>query len=154
MFLYCKWKGQRVDCSKYVKIMKTDDGFCCSINTLDLAEDYVVPEDDSSSSSWMNGASCGYGGGGGYGYSSGYGYSPSPSYWPSTTTTTSSWARRRKRQIMTTTTTPSYYSSSPSGWWHTTTATSPGNYYYCDYNYNPSQNDESVIGRYLQFPQF
>ena len=47
--------------------MKTDDGFCCSINTVDMAENYVVPEDDgsnSSMSSWTNGSSCNYGGGG------------------------------------------------------------------------------------------
>ena len=65
MFLHCKWKGKRVSCKKYVKQMKTDDGFCCSLNTLDLADSYVVPEDTdsaaSSASSFMGAAGCNYG---------------------------------------------------------------------------------------------
>ena len=46
MFLYCKWQGKRVDCDKVVMQRKTDDGFCCSINTIDLAESYAASEDD------------------------------------------------------------------------------------------------------------
>ena len=46
MFLYCKWQGKRVDCDKVVMQRKTDDGFCCSINTIDLAESYAASEDE------------------------------------------------------------------------------------------------------------
>ena len=46
MFLYCKWQGKRVDCDKIVTQRKTDDGFCCSFNTIDMAESYALSEED------------------------------------------------------------------------------------------------------------
>merc|ERR1711971_1515993 len=42
MFLYCKWQGKEIDCSSVVKQRKTDAGFCCSVNTVDLAETYAT----------------------------------------------------------------------------------------------------------------
>ena len=39
MFLFCKWHGKRVDCDKLVKKTKTDAGFCCSFNTMDLNDE-------------------------------------------------------------------------------------------------------------------
>ena len=46
MFLYCKWQGKRVDCDKVVTQRKTDSGFCCSFNTIDMAESYDLTEED------------------------------------------------------------------------------------------------------------
>ena len=72
MFLYCKWKGKRVDCKHYVRQMKTDTGFCCSINAINLAENYLVPEDNKDSVN-TNYNGCPY-------YSSDSYYSTTPSY--------------------------------------------------------------------------
>ena len=59
MFLYCKWQGKRVDCDKVVKQRKTDDGFCCSFNTIDLAESYALSEEDFEEEETFGGCSTG-----------------------------------------------------------------------------------------------
>ena len=38
MFLGCYWYGMKYDCSDLFKLRPTDDGFCCSFNTLAMEE--------------------------------------------------------------------------------------------------------------------
>ena len=38
MFLECHWYGKKHDCSDLFKLRPTDDGFCCSFNTLEMKE--------------------------------------------------------------------------------------------------------------------
>ena len=38
MFLGCYWYGMKYDCSDLFKLSPTDDGFCCSFNTLAMEE--------------------------------------------------------------------------------------------------------------------
>ena len=63
--IQCWWRGEERKCSDLFEVRKTDEGFCCSLNTLDLADSYVVPEDTdsaaSSASSFMGAAGCNYG---------------------------------------------------------------------------------------------
>ena len=59
MFLFCKWQGKRVDCDKVVKQRKTDDGFCCSFNTIDLTEGYALSEEDLEEEDGFGGCSTG-----------------------------------------------------------------------------------------------
>ena len=40
MFLLCLWKGKKVNCSEIFHIRKTDNGFCCSFNSLETSELY------------------------------------------------------------------------------------------------------------------
>ena len=46
MFLFCQWQGKRVDCDKLVKKTKTDSGFCCSFNTMDLNDEIEWSDED------------------------------------------------------------------------------------------------------------
>ncbi|XP_023340883.1 sodium channel protein Nach [Eurytemora carolleeae] len=48
MFLYCKWQGKQVECKDFVQLRKTDSGFCCSFNTINIADNF---EKESSGSS-------------------------------------------------------------------------------------------------------
>ena len=34
MILACKWQGQIVKCPELFSVRRTDDGYCCSFNTL------------------------------------------------------------------------------------------------------------------------
>ena len=45
MFLMCLWKGRQVNCSEIFHIRKTDNGFCCSFNALNLSEMFQTSED-------------------------------------------------------------------------------------------------------------
>ena len=38
MFLGCYWYDMKYDCSDLFKLRPTDDGFCCSFNTLAMEE--------------------------------------------------------------------------------------------------------------------
>ena len=38
MFLECYWYGKQYDCSDLFELRPTDDGFCCSFNTLAMEE--------------------------------------------------------------------------------------------------------------------
>ena len=38
MFLECYWYGEPYDCSDLFKVRPTDNGFCCSFNTLTMEE--------------------------------------------------------------------------------------------------------------------
>ncbi len=38
MFLRCYWYGIRHNCADLFKLRPTDDGFCCSFNTLAMEE--------------------------------------------------------------------------------------------------------------------
>ena len=38
MFLECFWYGTKYDCSDLFKLRPTDNGFCCSFNTLAMGE--------------------------------------------------------------------------------------------------------------------
>ena len=38
MFLGWYWYGMKYDCSDLFKLRPTDDGFCCSFNTLAMEE--------------------------------------------------------------------------------------------------------------------
>ncbi|XP_023321954.1 uncharacterized protein LOC111696554 isoform X2 [Eurytemora carolleeae] len=44
MFLFCKWQGKRQECKKFVTMTNTDAGFCCSINTVNLADSFTKDE--------------------------------------------------------------------------------------------------------------
>ena len=37
----CRWHGEFRNCSEMFKPTKTDDGFCCSFNTVSLSEGFV-----------------------------------------------------------------------------------------------------------------
>ena len=43
MALVCRWQGEFRKCSDLFSISKTDDGFCCSFNTISLAEGFAKP---------------------------------------------------------------------------------------------------------------
>ena len=43
MALVCRWHGEFRKCSDLFTITKTDDGFCCSFNTISLAEGFAKP---------------------------------------------------------------------------------------------------------------
>ena len=52
MMLICRWHGEYKNCSDLFRSSKTDDGFCCSFNTVSLAEGFTkVDLDDSDSES-------------------------------------------------------------------------------------------------------
>ena len=38
--LICRWHGEYKNCSDLFQSTKTDDGFCCSFNTVSLAEGF------------------------------------------------------------------------------------------------------------------
>ena len=42
MFLMCIWKGKKINCSEIFSIRKTDNGFCCSFNTLKVSEMFTT----------------------------------------------------------------------------------------------------------------
>ena len=42
MFLMCIWKGKKINCSEIFNIRKTDNGFCCSFNTLKVSEMFIT----------------------------------------------------------------------------------------------------------------
>ena len=160
MFLYCKWKGKRVDCKHYVKQMKTDTGFCCSINAINLAENYVVPEDDKDNvNTIFNG--CSY-----YSYSStsSYAYPStfSPCRWSkvsnicliSNILDSNSSKKRRRRGANTggtTTTTPSNFYSTTypayTTYYDYMSSTSYYDYCYNSYSYYVKEDENSVIQR-------
>ena len=139
MFLYCKWKGKRVDCNHYVKQMKTDTGFCCSINAIYLAENYIVPEDDKDKVN-TNYNGCPY-------YSSASYYSTTPSYywsaWSTTTTTTTTGPiKRRKRSHSSATPAPN--ASSTTGYYYYYGTTSYYDYCYNSYASAPDDGDSFI----------
>lgn len=41
MILLCRWHGEFRNCSDMFTSSKTDDGFCCSFNTVSLAEGFA-----------------------------------------------------------------------------------------------------------------
>ena len=43
-FSSCRWHGEYRKCADLFKISKTDDGFCCSFNTISLAEGFAKAE--------------------------------------------------------------------------------------------------------------
>ena len=49
MMLICRWHGEYQNCSELFQSTKTDDGFCCSFNTVSLAEGFSKVELDVSS---------------------------------------------------------------------------------------------------------
>ena len=49
MALICRWQGEYRNCSEMFKVTKTDNGFCCSFNTISVSEGFAkAPEDVSS----------------------------------------------------------------------------------------------------------
>ena len=38
MILACVWQGKMVPCTELFSVRRTDDGFCCSFNTLRMSE--------------------------------------------------------------------------------------------------------------------
>ena len=46
IFVNCRWHGEYRNCSEMFTSSKTDDGFCCSFNTVSLAEGFAKLEDD------------------------------------------------------------------------------------------------------------
>lgn len=38
MFLLCLWEGKEVNCKDIFEIRRTDNGYCCSFNTIKMAE--------------------------------------------------------------------------------------------------------------------
>ena len=46
MMLICRWHGEYKNCSELFQSTKTDDGFCCSFNTVSLAEGFSKVELD------------------------------------------------------------------------------------------------------------
>ena len=44
MALVCRWHGEFRNCSHMFKVSKTDDGFCCSFNTVSLSEGFKPPD--------------------------------------------------------------------------------------------------------------
>ena len=42
MFLLCIWIGKQLNCSEIFHIRKTDNGFCCSFNTLKTSEMFIT----------------------------------------------------------------------------------------------------------------
>ena len=38
MILACVWQGKMVSCTELFSVRRTDDGFCCSFNTLRMSE--------------------------------------------------------------------------------------------------------------------
>ena len=40
-----RWHGEFRNCSEMFKVTKTDDGFCCSFNTVSLSEGFAKPPD-------------------------------------------------------------------------------------------------------------
>ena len=46
MMLVCRWHGEYQNCSELFESTKTDDGFCCSFNTVSLAEGFSKVELD------------------------------------------------------------------------------------------------------------
>ena len=153
MFLYCKWKGKQVDCKHYVRQMKTDTGFCCSINAINLAENYIVPEDDKDNVN-NNYNGCPY-----YTTASFYSTTPSYSYYGTSTPPCESnviqdiqlylllikAGKRRKRSHASNQTTQGPYTDSTSGYEYYE-YTSPSSYYDCYNSYDPP-DDTSVIQR-------
>ena len=51
MILMCRWHGEFRNCSQMFTSSKTDDGFCCSFNTVSLAEGFATEELDDDSDS-------------------------------------------------------------------------------------------------------
>ena len=48
MMLICRWQGEYRNCSEMFKVTKTDNGFCCSFNTISVSEGFAkAPEDES-----------------------------------------------------------------------------------------------------------
>ena len=45
-FFWCRWHGEYRNCSEMFTSSKTDDGFCCSFNTVSLAEGFAKLDDD------------------------------------------------------------------------------------------------------------
>ena len=39
--MICRWHGEYKNCSDLFRSSKTDDGFCCSFNTVSLAEGFT-----------------------------------------------------------------------------------------------------------------
>ena len=56
MMLICRWHGEYQNCSDLFQSTKTDDGFCCSFNTVSLAEGFSKVELDVSSGSASSGS--------------------------------------------------------------------------------------------------
>ena len=46
MLISCSWHAIIVDCSEIFDVRPTDDGFCCSFNTLPMAEQLYEYEND------------------------------------------------------------------------------------------------------------
>ena len=46
IFVKCRWHGEYRNCSEMFTSAKTDDGFCCSFNTVSLAEGFAKLEED------------------------------------------------------------------------------------------------------------
>ena len=42
----CRWHGEFRNCSEMFTSSKTDDGFCCSFNTVNLAEGFAKLEEE------------------------------------------------------------------------------------------------------------
>lgn len=42
MILACKWQGQTVPCTELFQVRRTDNGFCCSFNTINIDEQLQV----------------------------------------------------------------------------------------------------------------
>ena len=42
-YLACRWHGEFRNCSEMFKVTKTDDGFCCSFNTVSLSQGFAKP---------------------------------------------------------------------------------------------------------------
>ena len=49
MMLICRWHGEYKNCSDLFRSSKTDDGFCCSFNIVNLAEGFTKVDLDASS---------------------------------------------------------------------------------------------------------
>ena len=112
--------------------MKTDTGFCCSINAINLAENYIVPEDN------KDGANTNYNGCPYYTSDSYYSTTPSYSYYGTS-------RKRRKRSYSSDQTTTGPFIYSTVGYWYYETTSS--SYYWCNsYDYTPD-DDNSVIQR-------
>ena len=40
--LVFRWQGSYTDCSDLFKLVKTDDGFCCSFNSISVQSSYAA----------------------------------------------------------------------------------------------------------------
>ncbi|XP_023328627.1 pickpocket protein 28 isoform X2 [Eurytemora carolleeae] len=78
MFLFCKWQGKQEECKHFVTMRKTDDGFCCSFNAINLADSFAKDENSTGDDFANPYAYCdaNTGSGSGNSYDSGYESNP------------------------------------------------------------------------------